>query len=72
MLVRTESGKLLLIVTKGDQLDNPESKMKAEVGEQWAAMAGRMYKYYMVFQTKNPDYNGAYSYEKFMRIVKGL
>jgi type III restriction enzyme len=72
LLVRTESGKLLLIETKGDQLDNPESKMKAEVGAQWAAMAGRMYKYYMVFQTKNPDYNGAYSYEEFMRIVKEL
>jgi type III restriction enzyme len=72
LLVRTESGKLLLIETKGDQLDNPESKMKAEVGAQWAAMAGRMYKYYMVFQTKNPDYNGTYSYEEFMRIVKEL
>lgn len=72
LLVRTESGKLLLIETKGDQLDNPEFKMKAEVGAQWAAMAGRMYKYYMVFQTKNPDYNGAYSYEEFMRIVKEL
>ena len=72
LLVRTESGKLLLIETKGDQLDNPESKMKAEVGAQWASMAGRMYKYYMVFQTKNPDYNGAYSYEEFMRIVKEL
>lgn len=72
LLVRTESGKLLLIETKGDQLDNPESKMKAEVGAQWAVMAGRMYKYYMVFQTKNPDYNGAYSYEEFMRIVKAL
>jgi type III restriction enzyme len=35
-------------------------------------MAGRMYKYYMVFETKNPDYNGAYSYEEFMRIVKEL
>lgn len=72
LMVRTESGKLLLIETKGDQLDNPESKMKAEVGAQWASMAGRMYKYYMVFQTKNPGYYGAYSYEEFMRIVKEL
>lgn len=72
IMVRTESGKLLLIETKGDQRENSESREKAETGAKWAEMAGRMYKYYMVFETKNPGYNGAYSYEEFMRIVKEL
>ena len=72
LMVRTESGKLLLVETKGDQLENSESREKAETGAKWAEMAGRMYKYYMVFETKNPGYNGAYSYEEFMRIVKEL
>jgi type III restriction enzyme len=72
LMVRTESGKLLLIETKGDQLENSESREKAEIGAKWAEMAGRMYKYYMVFETKNPGYNGAYSYEEFIRIVKEL
>ncbi len=72
LMVRTESGKLLLIETKGDQLENSESREKAEIGAKWAEMAGRMYKYYMVFETMNPGYNGAYSYEEFMRIVKEL
>ena len=72
IMVRTESGKLLLLETKGDQLENSESREKAETGAKWAEMAGRMYKYYMVFETKNPGYNGAYSYEEFMRIVKEL
>lgn len=72
LMVRTESGKLLLIETKGDQFENSESREKAEIGAKWAEMAGRMYKYYMVFETKNPGYNGAYSYEEFMRIVKEL
>lgn len=72
IMVRTESDKLLLIETKGDQLENSESREKAETGAKWAEMAGRMYKYYMVFETKNPGYNGAYSYEEFMRIVKEL
>lgn len=72
LMVRTESGKLLLIETKGDQLENSESREKAETGAKWAEMAGRMYKYYMVFETKNSGYNGAYSYEEFMRIVKEL
>ena len=72
LMVKTESGKLLIIETKGDQLENSESREKAEIGAKWAEMAGRMYKYYMVFETKNPGYNGAYSYEEFMRIVKEL
>ena len=72
LMVKTESGKLLLIETKGDQLENSESREKAETGAKWAEMAGRMYKYYMVFETKNPGYNGAYSYEEFMKIAKEL
>ena len=50
-------------------------KAKAEIGSKWAAkafMLGRMYKYYMVFQTKEPEYEGAYSYERFIVIVNGL
>lgn len=54
LMVRTESGKLLLIEIKGDQLENSESREKAETGAKWAEMAGRMYKYYMVFETKKP------------------
>lgn len=75
LIVMTESGKVLLIETKGDQLENSESKVKAETGSKWAAkasMLGRLYKYYMVFQTKEPGYEGAYSYERFIEIVKEL
>lgn len=75
LIVMTNSGKILLIETKGDQLKNDESKIKSETGAKWAAkasMTGRMYKYYMVFQTKNPDYEGAYSHERFMDIVREL
>ena len=75
LIVMTNSGKVLLIETKGDQLKNDESRIKSETGAKWAAkasMTGRLYKYYMVFQTKNPDYEGAYSHDRFMDIVKGL
>ncbi len=75
LIVMTNSGKILLIETKGDQLKNDESKIKSKTGAKWAAkasMAGRLYKYYMVFQTKNPDYEGAYSHERFMDIVREL
>ena len=72
LIVRTESGKTLMIETKGDHLDNDESKAKAQAGAEWASMAGRLYKYYMVFQTKKPGYSGSYSYDEFIEIVKGL
>ncbi len=72
LIVRTESGKTLLIETKGDHLDNAESEAKARTGAEWASAAGRLYKYYMVFQSKKPDYPGAYSHDEFMEIVKDL
>lgn len=72
LIIHTESGKTLMVETKGDHLDNAESKAKAQAGAEWASMAGRLYKYYMVFQTKTPGYAGAYSYDDFMRIVRDL
>lgn len=72
IIVMLHSEKVLMAETKGDHLDNDESKEKAKIGNQWAKLAGKQYKYYMVFQTKQPDYPGAYSLERFMEIVKGL
>ncbi len=72
LMVMLTDGKILMIETKGDHLDNPESKAKAATGSKWASQAGRLYKYYMVFQSKDPGYAGAYSYDKFMEIVKEL
>ena len=72
LMVKLTDGKILMIETKGDHLDNPESKAKAATGSEWASQAGRLYKYYMVFQSKDPGYAGAYSYDRFMEIVKKL
>ena len=68
----THSGMILMIETKGDHLDNDESKAKAKLGHQWANLAGSAYKYFMVFEHKSPDYSGAYSYDRFMEIIKGI
>ena len=72
LIVMTTSGKLLCVETKGDHLENSESRMKAMTGTQWANMAGRMYRYFLVFETKNPDYTGQYSHDKFIEVVKKL
>ena len=72
IIAMTTSGKILMIETKGDHLDNDESKAKAKIGHQWAMLAGSKYRYFMAFQSKSPDYPGAYSYDRFMEIVKEL
>lgn len=72
IIAMTTSGKILIIETKGDHLYNDESKAKAKIGHQWDNLAGPMYRYLMVFETKTPDYPGAYSFDRFMEIVKGL
>ena len=72
IIVLTHSGKILMIETKGDHLDNAESKAKAKLGHEWDNLAGPDYRYFMVFQTKSPDYPGAYSLERFMEIIKAL
>lgn len=72
IIAMTTGGKILLIETKGDHLDNAESQAKAKLGHQWDMLAGQEYRYFMVFQTRSPGYPGAYSYERFMEIVRGL
>ncbi|MBS3986918.1 MAG: DEAD/DEAH box helicase family protein [Erysipelothrix sp.] len=72
IIAMTTNGRLLLIEPKGDHLDNDESKEKANVGAKWDNITDRQFRYFMVFQSKNPSYPGAYSYERFMEIVKGL
>lgn len=72
LIVRLNDGKILMVETKGDHLDNSESKAKAMTGAKWAGFAGRMFRYFMVFQSKNPGYDGAYSYDRFLEIVRNL
>lgn len=72
LIVMTSSRKILLVETKGDHLDNAESKEKAKTGAKWASLAGNQYRYFMVFDSKQPDYPGAYSYDRFIEIVRGL
>ena len=72
IIAMTESGKILMIETKGDHLDNAESKTKAIIGSKWDSLSGSKYRYFMVFQTKSPDYPGAYSYDRFFEIINKL
>lgn len=72
IIVMTTSGKILMVETKGDYLDNAESEQKARIGAKWDTESGKQFRYFMVFDKKQPVYPGAYSLDRFMEIVKGL
>lgn len=54
-IVRLKSGMTVLVETKGDQLDNSDSRNKVELGTTWANKAGEPYRYYMVFEKQRMD-----------------
>lgn len=72
LIVCMRSGKILLVETKGDFLENQDSSMKARIGAQWDKSAGEGFRYFMAFETNSPKVPGAYSYEAFLKIVEGL
>jgi len=71
-IVMTKNGKIVLIETKGDHLDNEVNRKKLELSRTWQSMAGEQFKYYMVFQNKAPNLRGAYTLDGFMDILKKL
>lgn len=71
-IVMTNSGKVLLVETKGDQLENAESREKIKLGRAWQNTAGSQYRYYMVFQNKDLHLEGAYRFDEFLKILGEL
>lgn len=74
-ILKTKSGKYLIVEPKGDHLDNDDSKNKRLLGKDLVSEANKMagetkYYYFMVFENKNVD--GAFSLEECMSIVKKL
>lgn len=71
-MVMTNSGKLVLIEAKGDYLDGDDSHTKLKLGRTWQALAGREYRYFMVFRDKDLGMDGAYTLDRFANIMKEL
>lgn len=69
-IIFTRNGNLILIETKGDHLDNDESRAKNLLGKKWAEKAGDNFKYFMVFQKKEvPDTYTAQSITEIVRML---
>ena len=71
-IVMTKKGKIIIIETKGDHLENTETKLKLTLGRAWQNAAGVQYRYYMVFQSKDLKLDGAIQFQKFIELLQEL
>lgn len=69
-IIYTQKGNIILIETKGDHLDNDDSKDKNKLGKIWAEKSGENYKYFMVFQTKKVE--DCYTANSIIEVLKRL
>lgn len=54
-IIKTKSGKIIILETKGDDRDNSDSELKLKLGKLWESRAGRDYRYMMVFENNPID-----------------
>lgn len=71
-IVMTKSGKILMIETKGDHLENRETKDKLAEGRAWQNLAGASYRYFLVFKSKELNIEGTYQFDRFIETLKKL
>lgn len=70
-IVRLESGKTVLIETKGDDRDNMDSRAKLRLGQIWQSLSGIEFRYYMVFD-HNDNLAGALTLAQLTERIKNL
>lgn len=68
-IVMLRSGRLLLVETKGDYLDNTDTDRKLKLGRAWQNKAGDQYRYFMVFDQKCPNEPGCYTLDGFAEVL---
>lgn len=69
-ILYTQKQNIILVETKGDFLDNDDSKAKNVLGKKWAEKSGDNYKYFMVYESKNVE--GCYTAKNFLDIIGAL
>ena len=52
-IIYTKNKRIILLETKGEMLDNPESKAKNKLGRTWATKAGDLFRYMMIFKDES-------------------
>lgn len=70
-LAQTTDGVVLAIETKGGHLIGEDSEAKLRLGTRWADMAGREYRYVMVFENQKLDMANSLTLAEFSSGVLG-
>ena len=72
-LIKTTRGHIVMLEAKGDYLDGDDSKAKLKLGRQWQSAAGPQYRYFMVFEKRALNQDGAYVLDDFIaNVMKAL
>ena len=71
-IIMTKSGRIVLVETKGDYLENEETKQKIKLGRAWQNATPDAFRYYMVFQHRDLHIANSYHFDAFMDIIKEL
>ena len=71
-IVKTKSGKILLIEAKGDYLDGSDSRQKVQLGRAWQNNAGNEYRYFMVFENTDIEERGSFKLDTFIPVLKEM
>lgn len=66
-LLLTKSRKILIVESKGDNLDNSDSMRKLRLAQLWTSKAGNDYRYFMVFDTKPIE--NAHRLEEALKLI---
>lgn len=69
-ILRTKSGKTILIESKGDHLDGSDSAAKCRLGNLWEKQAGSDYAYFMIFEKNAVE--GAYTLDKAKELIRAM
>lgn len=69
-MIATQSGRIVLVETKGEQLKNSDdTRIKLKIGTEWARMAGAQFRYFMVFDDGVEPLPGAHTLSSFDRLI---
>ncbi|MCQ5209653.1 MAG: DEAD/DEAH box helicase family protein [Megasphaera massiliensis] len=71
-LLCTMKGNIILLESKGDYLDGDDSKTKLKLGRRWQSVAGSKYRYFMVFDKRALQQEGAYTLEDMLGVLQSL
>ena len=70
-ILLTQSGKLVLVESKGKGFDTSDSAAKLRLGSQWEKLAGNNFAYFMVYDSST-NQEGAYTLEQAKRLISIL